>query len=473
MSSPRPAASVIIPVWNGAADLPACLDALFAQTGVDFEVIIVDNASTDGSADLVTATYPQVRLLRQASNLGFGGGCNAGLAAAQGDVLILLNQDTEVQPGWLTALVDAPAADPTIGIAGSKALYPDGTIQHAGGVLDAQGNGSHRGRRQPDRGQFDQPDDVDYVTGASLALRRTLYTAIGGFDPGFGPAYFEDVDLCLRAKAQGLRVVYTPASVLVHKEQSVAATPGQTALQLFQRNRLRVVAKHWPEARLESEFLPAEHAWLEGLGPGGEPLVAAVHEAYLHTLLRLGELAAWRQQDLGEPTAAIATLAAILAALHAIYPLGVVSADFQAVAELSMPPLPSLLAPQQIAALVEQARLHAQPLGPPSSRLHRWAARFRHYWNRIGTEWYVTPVMHRQTRFNHAVIGALQQMQEGVQQNQAVQTADRQHLQLQQQRATAVLVEYLAGQAREIVALGQEVNELKQRLDPSERQEQP
>lgn len=473
MSRSRLAASVIIPAWNGAADLPACLDALLTQTGVDFEVIVVDNASTDGSADRVASAYPQVRLLRQASNLGFSGGCNAGLAAAQGDVLVLLNQDTEVQGGWLAGLVDALAADPAIAIAGSKALYPDGTIQHAGGVLDAQGNGSHRGRRQPDQGQFDHPDDVDYVTGASLALRRAVYRASGGFDTGFGPAYFEDVDLCLRAKAQGLRVVYAPVSVLVHKEQSVAGAPGQAAIRLFQRNRLRVVAKHWPQARLEQAFLPAERAWMEELGPGGEPLVAAVHEAYLHTLLGLGEFAAWRQQGLGEPPAMIATLAAILTTLHAIYPLGVVSTDFSAAVELSIPPSPSLLAPQQIAALAEQAHLHAQPLGPPRSRLHRWAARFRHYWNRIGTEWYVAPVMHRQTRFNHAVIGALQQMQEGMQQNQAVQAMDRQHLLLQQQRATAVLVEYLAGQAREITALSQEVNELKRRPDPSDRQEQP
>src|SRR5690554_2286442 len=188
------AASVIIPVWNGAQELPACLDALLAEPEItqgDCEVLAVDNASTDGSAELLAdyaQRYPQVRLIRNPANLGFGGGCNVGLAQAQGEVLILLNQDTEVRPGWLAALL-AAFADPTIGIAGSKALYPDGTLQHAGGVVDAQGSGSHRGYGEPDRGQYDDLAGVDYVTGASLALRRALYEQIGGFDEGFGLAY--------------------------------------------------------------------------------------------------------------------------------------------------------------------------------------------------------------------------------------------------------------------------------------------
>jgi GT2 family glycosyltransferase len=450
------AASVIIPVWNGADDLPACLDALLAQTGVDFEVIVVDNASTDGSADLVAARYPHVRLLRQEINLGFGGGCNAGLAQAQADVLVLLNQDTEVRPGWLAALVDALAADTTIGIVGSKALYPGGTIQHAGGQVDIQGNGSHLGHRQPDHGQFDQHAEVDYVTGASLALRRDLYTAIDGFDEGFGLAYCEDVDLCLRARAAGWRVVYVPDSVLTHKEESRAAAPGPEALLRYQRNRLRLVAKHWPQARLDGEFLAAERVWLEGLGTGGEQLVAAVHEAYLHQLLGLEELAAWREQVLGETPAAIATLARVLATLHAVYPWGVTGS----VQATPVEPPPAL------AEMAAQAQIRAQPFRSSVPLVGRWIAAFRHAWNRVSTEWYVLPMMQQQSGFNHAVLAALQQSQDA-------RALDHDWQQQFQQRQAAVLAEYLAGQAREIALLSQELAALKAQLHSQKQQEQP
>ncbi len=189
-------ASVIIPVWNGMQDLPACLAALTTQSHTALEIIAIDNASGDGSADWIASHYPNVHLIRNVENVGFGGACNAGLAVAKGEVLVLLNQDTVVRPDWLAALVKVMDENADIGIAGSKALYPDGTIQHAGAIVDKRGASTHLGYHQEDKGQFDRLMDVDYITGASLALRYTLYQQIGGFDPGFFPAYLEDVDLC-------------------------------------------------------------------------------------------------------------------------------------------------------------------------------------------------------------------------------------------------------------------------------------
>jgi GT2 family glycosyltransferase len=448
--------SVIIPAWNGAQELPACLDALLAQTHDKThggcEILVVDNASVDGSGDLVAARYPQVRLIRNARNLGFAGGCNVGLELAQGEVLVLLNQDTEVHPGWLAALVTVLDADPTIGIAGSKALYPNGAIQHAGGVVDLQGSGSHRGYRQPDNGQFDDLADVDYVTGASLALRRAVYAQIGGFDEGFEVAYSEDVDFCLRAQAAGWRVVYAPASVLVHKEQSTAAAPGYDAMVLQHRNRLRVVAKHWPQTRLREEFLPAERAWLEGLEPGGERLIAAVHQAYLLHLLALGEMARWRQRILNEPPESITTLAQVLLALRTVYPLGPIGRLAPA-----GPAAGAGSAGATLAELASLAVIREQPFRSNVPLLGRWIAAFRRGWNRMSTEWYVKPMIAQQTRFNGAVIAALQQDQ------------------TLQQRLAEVIAEYLAGQAREISTLGQELTDLKARVqvdDPSIRGDQ-
>ncbi len=440
-------ASVIIPVWNGAHDLPACLDALLAQTYPAVEIIAVDNASTDDSAALIAARYPQVRLIRHAANLGFGGACNDGLAAAQGDPLVLLNQDTIVRPGWLAALVDLLQTAPDVGIAGSKALYPDGTIQHAGGVVDPRGNGSHRGYGEPDTGAFDAPADVDYVTGASLALRRAVYTQIGGLDEGFAPVYFEDVDLCLRARAGGWRVVYAPDSVLVHAEQSVGATPTYDAMMRFHTNRLRLVLKHWPMARLVDEFLPAEATWLATMGEGGEQLVAAVHQAYLTHLLNLGELANYRQNLLGEPADAMDRVAHVLLSLRTVYPLSVVGGEGPQGAQAGNPQGATL------GDLDTLAQLRPQPFRSGVPVIGPLIVAFRTQWNRVATEWYLRPILSQQTRFNATATEALRQAIDARQQ-------DAYH----RQRQAEVLAAYLAGQAREIGALTQAVAALKAKL---------
>jgi O-antigen biosynthesis protein len=287
---PELSASVIVLAWNGSSDLPECLDALLQQDSPAPEIIVVDNASTDDSAGLVARRYPQVRLIRNARNEGFAGGNNVGLRAARGDVLVLLNQDTVVRPDWLRNLLAALASDPGVGIAGCKTLYPDGLIQHAGGCVDERGEARHYGYRQPDRGEFDTPRDVDFVTGAALAIRRQTLDAIGELDPGFAPAYYEDIDLCYRARRSGFRVRYVPGAVLVHRERSSAARADHAGLFLLQRNRLRFVFKHWPLRKLRDEFAPIELAWLAGLGEGAEQLVASVHHAYFHQVLNLGDL---------------------------------------------------------------------------------------------------------------------------------------------------------------------------------------
>lgn len=433
-------ASVIIPVWNGMNDLSACLAALAAQSHADREIIAVDNASTDGSGDWIAANYPDVRLLRHVENMGFGGACNAGLAAAQGDVLVLLNQDTAAQPDWLVALVTTLDEHPDIGIAGSKALYPDGTIQHAGAVVDARGTSEHLGHHQADTGQFDQLADVDYVTGASLAIRRALYDQIGGFDPGFYPAYLEDVDLCYRARAAGLRVVYVPTSVLVHNERSAAATPDYAGALLYHRHRLRFVCKHWTAARLRDEFLPAERAWLHQLRPSEEQWLAAAHHAYMVQLLNLGELSTWRQTLLGEPPQAIETVAQVLKTLRAVYPLHLMGIT----PDQALQPVAPL---QEVEALTE---IREQPFHSDVPILGRWIAAFRQRWNSISTEWYVRPMMRQQSAVNALFWHAL--------------TQSRQQQHDLQQRTALTLTEYLSGQAQEISELSQEVERLKRRV---------
>jgi GT2 family glycosyltransferase len=434
-------ASVIIPVWNGMDDLPACLAALAAQRDIALEILAVDNASTDGSAEWIAANYPNVRLIRNAENAGFGGACNAGMAAAKGDPLVLLNQDTIVQPGWLAALVKTLDDKADVGIAGSKALYPDHTIQHAGARVDIRGVGEHLGYRQADNGQFDQLQDVDFVTGASLAMRRALYTQIGGFDPGFHPAYLEDVDLCYRARAAGWRVVYTPESVLIHNERSSAATPDYAGALLYHRQRLRFVCKHWTTAQLRDEFLPAEREWLMHLRPSEEQWLAAAHHAYMVQLLNLGDLSAWRQRLLGEKPGDIETVAHTLSTLRTIYPMHLMGFTPERA------PLPNApLAEAQ--PLIE---IREQPFRSNTPMIGRWIAAFRQQWNRISTEWYVRPMIRQQSAFNSHIWSALAQ--------------SRQQQHDVQQRMSLALTEYLSGQAQEISELSREIERLKRLVE--------
>ncbi len=366
MSGLLASASVVIPVWNGMQDLPICLPALMREVEaaiLPVEIILVDNASTDGAAEYAAAKFPQVTVLRQERNLGFVAGCNAGLRHARGDALILLNQDTEVRPGWLAALLAPFGSDPAVGIAGSKALYPDGAIQHAGGRIDAQGITHHIGRGEADRGQYQTLSDVEYVSGASLAIRRSVYSAVGDLDEGFAPAYYEDVDWSLRARQAGFRVVYAPDSTLVHRERSATSGISDESLFLVNRNRLRFLFKHWPLDRLRDEFLPAEGAWLASVP--STRLVTAMQHAYLYQLLHLGDLVAAREQMLGDCADEIDGMAAILLALRGIYPLAAANVD------------PNSTASEEMAALLRSAFGRAAPGGFPA-RLTQLFARLTH-----------------------------------------------------------------------------------------------
>jgi GT2 family glycosyltransferase len=444
-------ASVIVLSWNGMNDLQGCLDAVASQ-GFDLELIVVDNASTDGSPDFVASHYPDAHLIRNERNLGFAAGSNRGLRAATGDVLVLLNQDTVVRAGWLQALAEALASDPGRGIVGGKALYPDGRIQHAGGFVDAQGNGDHYGYRQNDAGQFEQVREVDFVTGAALAISRAAFVAVGELDEDFGTAYWEDADWCYRVREAGFRIVYVPQAVLMHKEASMAAKESHEAMYGLQRNRLRFVLKHWPTKRLVDEFLPAERAWLEGLGEGGEWLVAATHHAYLHHLLHLDELVQLRAPALGTAPDDTDTLAQVLLTLRAIVPLkpaAMVSGQGAGSESVHKAWTDALADLQQRSSLREQpARSKIPVLGWLLTAL-------RGPWNRAVTAAYVLPMLHQQVEFNTRVVAVLNQLVNGME---------------------GVLSQYLGENGRELGELADEIRRLQtlvERANPTDKDGTP
>jgi GT2 family glycosyltransferase len=291
-------AAVIVLSWNGADDLPACLDALLAQEGAEAEVLVVDNGSADGSAALVRERYPAVRLVENGRNLGFSAGMNVGMrlvreAPEPPDAIVLLNQDTIVASDWLGNLLAPFEQNARIGAVGCKIFYPDGrTLQHAGAWLEtARAVPHHYGYGERDNRQYDQPRAVEYVTGAAIALRMGALDEVGLFDEGYSPAYFEEIDLCWRLRRAGYLVHYAPTATLRHAESSSTSDPVRLNA-LVNRNRLRFVVKTYPAARIWGEFLIAERARLAMLTQGLEARM--LRRAYLEGILASDEWIAAR-----------------------------------------------------------------------------------------------------------------------------------------------------------------------------------
>jgi GT2 family glycosyltransferase len=244
-SNLRPRISVIIPNWNGAHLLPTCLDSLRRQSYAEREVIVADNASTDGSLELLARDYAEVRALALPSNRGFTGACNAGLQASHGEFVALLNSDTEADERWLEQVIAAFGRHPEVGLVASKMLLFDRreTLHTAGDLYRLDGVPVNRGVWQRDEGQFDREEYVFSACGGSAAYRRTTLDEIGLFDDDF---FFscEDVDLAWRAQLAGWKCVFAPQAIVYHK---LAATGGGPTASFYDgRNTVWVIAKNYP-----------------------------------------------------------------------------------------------------------------------------------------------------------------------------------------------------------------------------------
>ncbi|MFN2224955.1 MAG: glycosyltransferase [Anaerolineae bacterium] len=378
---PKPASniSVIVLTWNGQDYIVDCLEALLAQDPAPLELIVVDNASTDGTPDLVAQRFPQVTLIRNQRNLGFAAGNNVGLRAATGQTLVLLNQDTQAHSGFLAAMAEA-MEEPGVGLAGCKLLYPDGTIQHAGGfVYGPRGEPEHVGCGAPDDGRFDERTEPDFVTAAAVAISRACLAEIGPLDEGFAPAYYEDVDWCYRARAAGWRVVYEPRAVVTHHEGASADRISYGYVLSVNHGRVRFLLKHWPLKRLLEEWRPAEAAWVAEL-PRVTWLMAA-RGAYLQALLDLPGILALRHGSAQEALALADLLgdlrAAALTSLEALPQ----ASSLAAIHPLEPPaaPEPDASEPEAPQPAPEQPTPAAQPRpGRLLDRLCRLWAALRH-----------------------------------------------------------------------------------------------
>lgn len=241
--------SIIIPAWNGDQFILDCLKSLCQTIPDNAEIIVIDNGSTDQTS-ILAASIPRVRLIRNEVNLGFSAAINQGLVAAIGDILFLLNQDTVAHAGWFAPIQQRFQQDARLGIVGCKLLYPDGTLQHAGGqLLEPSWLSEHVTEK------FD--GSLDFVTGAAFAIRRACYQEIGLFDIGYYPAYYEDVDYCLRTQLKGWRIACELSAQFTHFEsQSRGTYMNQWIMHGTQR--LRLVVKHGSTTWFQSIFVPGE-----------------------------------------------------------------------------------------------------------------------------------------------------------------------------------------------------------------------
>lgn len=252
-----PTVFVVMLNWNQEADTRECLASLRRCAAPPLRVLLVDNGSRDGSPGRIAADFPEVEILRQPRNLGFAEGNNVGIRRAleQGAAwILLLNNDTLVDPGFLESLVDALKRVPEAGIAGSKIYcYPDReTLWAAGAAIDwAQGRQFHIGAGEHDRSQYDVEREVDYVSACCLLARREVFEKAGLLDPRYF-IYFEETAWSVRAARCGFRILYVPRSRIWHKVSAAMKTESPDSAYYLTRNRLLFLTEHGPEDRRRS-----------------------------------------------------------------------------------------------------------------------------------------------------------------------------------------------------------------------------
>lgn len=252
MSNEKPLVSVVIPNINGKEMLLACLRSLEHQSFKDFEVILVDNGSTDGSVGAVRSEFPWLGgIIENQSNLGFAKACNQGIEASEGAFIALLNNDTEAHPQWLAELVRAGRQNPSVGTFASKTLIFDkrDTIDTTGHVIYPDGLNRGRGRLEIDHGQYDDKTDVFSPSGCAALYRRTLFDDIGVFDEHHF-AYGDDIDIGIRARLAGWRCVFVPGAVVYHMYSATTGKYSPMKLYLVERNRIWITWKYFPFKRL-------------------------------------------------------------------------------------------------------------------------------------------------------------------------------------------------------------------------------
>ena len=260
---PDPVVSIIIPVYNQWEYTIQCLDSIQKNSGnIKYEVILMDDQSTDETIN-AEKYVKNAKVIRNDKNLGFLLNCNKGVSIAKGKYIILLNNDTLVQPQWLFWLVRTMDYRQEVGLIGAKLIFSTGKLQEAGGIVFRDGSAMNYGREDnPDSPQYNYFKDVDYCTGASICIRKEVWDKLGGFDTQFSPAYYEDTDMAFRIRELGYRTVFQPKSIVVHFEGVSHGTDLNSGTKKKQVENQKLFFKKWEKELSINNFHRDENLFL-------------------------------------------------------------------------------------------------------------------------------------------------------------------------------------------------------------------
>jgi len=268
-----PSVAIIILNWNNWQDTVECLESLSQIDYPNYQIIVVDNGSNNDSVPQIRERFPVIQLLESGKNLGFSGGVNFGIDHAKdSDLILLLNNDTIVAKNFLTELVKTIITDDTIGLVGGKIYYFESTEPNAlmhrntnkiwsagGGITKFTKRTFHFGDKETDQGQYDQQREVDFLSGCCLLIKREVIEKIGPLDTDYF-MYYEDVDFCLRAKARGYKIIYSPKGILWHKVRQVSRKKFVDYYRM--RNHLMLLKKRF-ESSLFMSCLIGKYLFIE------------------------------------------------------------------------------------------------------------------------------------------------------------------------------------------------------------------
>ncbi len=294
----QPLASLVVTAYHGAEVTAACLRSIAERTdGPAYEVIVVDDAADAENARLWEAVEG-ARILVNDPGIGYLRSVNRGAAEARGRYLVLMNNDVEVQPGWLRALVRRVESAPDVGAVAAKLIYPDGSLQEAGAIVFDDGSAANFGNTgDPDFHEFNYVREVDYGSAACLLVRADAWAELGGYDERYLPMYYEDADLCFGLRSKGYRVLYEPTAHVVHHEGATAGTDTDSGAKRHQELNRPKFAEKW-KAELERDQQPFSLTGMRrASNRGGGPHVLVIdhrvpmpdHDAGSLRMLRLVE----------------------------------------------------------------------------------------------------------------------------------------------------------------------------------------